>query len=42
VLFLYRLVAHYLQLRSDARKYRSAPPAQVMSRPRSWAGLLRQ
>jgi glycine betaine catabolism B len=41
VLFLYRLVAHYLQLRSDARKYRSAPPPQVASRPRSWAGSLR-
>jgi ferredoxin-NADP reductase/DMSO/TMAO reductase YedYZ heme-binding membrane subunit len=41
VLFLYRLVGHYLLLRSDARKYRSAPPPQVASRPKSWAGALR-
>src|SRR5271170_567044 len=26
VLFLYRLIAHYWRLRTDARKYKSAPP----------------
>ena len=41
VLFLYRLVAHYLQLRSDALKYRSAPPAAVPAVAKSWAGHLK-
>ena len=41
VLFLYRLIAHYLQLRSDAHKYRSAPPAAVPAVAKSWAGQLK-
>jgi ferredoxin-NADP reductase/DMSO/TMAO reductase YedYZ heme-binding membrane subunit len=41
LLFLYRLVAHYRQLRSDARKYRTAPPAVAPARSKSWAGKLR-
>jgi ferredoxin-NADP reductase/DMSO/TMAO reductase YedYZ heme-binding membrane subunit len=40
-LFLYRLIAHYLQLRADARKYRSAPPAPAPARSKPWAGQLR-
>ncbi len=41
VLFLYRLIAHYLQLRSDAHKYRSAPRAAVPPAAKSWAGQLK-
>jgi ferredoxin-NADP reductase/DMSO/TMAO reductase YedYZ heme-binding membrane subunit len=41
VLFLYRLVAHYLRLRSDARGYRSAPSASIPAKSRSWAGPLK-
>jgi glycine betaine catabolism B len=41
VLFLYRLIAHYLQLRSDAHKYRPAPPAAVPAVAKSWAGQLK-
>ena len=41
LLFLYRLVAHYRQLRSDARKYRNAPPAIAPARSKPWAGKLR-
>ncbi len=43
VLFLYRLLAHYLQLRSDARKYRSSPPASAAftAQPKVWAGPLK-
>ncbi|MGO9470760.1 MAG: ferric reductase-like transmembrane domain-containing protein [Isosphaeraceae bacterium] len=42
-LFLYRLLAHYLQLRSDARKYRSGPPASAgfTAKPKVWAGPLK-
>jgi glycine betaine catabolism B len=40
LLFLYRFIAHYLQLRADARKYRSAPPAAPL-RSKHWAGQLR-
>ncbi|WP_171474398.1 ferric reductase-like transmembrane domain-containing protein [Frigoriglobus tundricola] len=40
VLLGYRLVAHYLRLRADARKYRTAGPA-APSRPTFWAGKLR-
>ena len=35
LLFLYRLVAHYLQLRSDARKYRTRPRRPPLLRSRS-------
>ena len=41
VLFLYRLIAHYLQLRSDAHKYRSAPPATAPAVAKAWAGQLK-
>jgi glycine betaine catabolism B len=41
LLFLYRLIAHYLQLRTDARKYRSAPPAAAPLRSKPWSGQLR-
>jgi glycine betaine catabolism B len=41
ILFLYRLVAHYWRLRSDAQKYRSAPATALAARPRSWAGQLK-
>ena len=41
MLFLYRLVAHYLQLRSDARKYRSSPAASVAVKSRTWTGRLK-
>jgi glycine betaine catabolism B len=41
VLLLYRLVAHYLQLRAEVRKYRSALPPTVAARSKSWAGQLR-
>jgi ferredoxin-NADP reductase/DMSO/TMAO reductase YedYZ heme-binding membrane subunit len=43
VLFGYRLIAHYLQLRSDAYKYRTAAlvPARDASRNRQWSGPLR-
>ncbi|WP_165230544.1 ferric reductase-like transmembrane domain-containing protein [Aquisphaera insulae] len=41
VLFLYRLAAHYIRLRHDARTSRSAPTAQHASRPRPWAGPLK-
>jgi ferredoxin-NADP reductase/DMSO/TMAO reductase YedYZ heme-binding membrane subunit len=41
LLFLYRLVAHYWQLRTDARKFRSAAPVAAPTRSKSWAGQLR-
>ncbi|WP_422931807.1 ferric reductase-like transmembrane domain-containing protein [Singulisphaera sp. PoT] len=42
LLFLYRLVAHYRQLRSDARKYRDAsPPVAPLARSKPWEGSLR-
>jgi ferredoxin-NADP reductase/DMSO/TMAO reductase YedYZ heme-binding membrane subunit len=42
VLFLYRLAAHYWQLRTDAAKYRTAaPPAAVPERSKTWTGQLR-
>ena len=41
LLFLYRLIAHYLQLRTDARKYRSAAPVIAPARLKSWTGQLR-
>ena len=41
ILFLYRLIAHYLQLRSDAHKYRSAPPATAPAVAKAWAGQLK-
>jgi ferredoxin-NADP reductase/DMSO/TMAO reductase YedYZ heme-binding membrane subunit len=41
MLLLYRLGAHYTQLRADAWKYRFAPPAAPPARPKSWAGQLR-
>jgi glycine betaine catabolism B len=41
LLFLYRLVARYLQLRTDARKFRTAAPAAAPTRSKSWAGQLR-
>ncbi len=41
MLLLYRLAAHYWRLRTDARKYRSAPPAAPPARSKSWAGQLR-
>jgi glycine betaine catabolism B len=41
VLFLYRLIAHYLQLRSAAHKYTSAAPAAVPAVAKSWAGKLK-
>ncbi len=41
ILFFYRLAAHYLQIRSDARKYRSAPPFAVPRISKSWAGQLK-
>jgi glycine betaine catabolism B len=44
VLLGYRLVAHYLMLRSEARKYRMAPllPALAASqKPKPWTGSLR-
>lgn len=40
VLLLYRLVAHYWQLRTDARKFKSMLPA-APARAKSWAGQLR-
>ena len=40
VLFAYRLVAHYLQLRADSRKLR-AGPALAPPRPKFWTGRLR-
>ena len=39
VLFAYRLVAHYLQLRSDSYKYRTAAPAPAPAK--QWTGSLR-
>jgi len=41
LLFIYRLVAHYRQLQTDARKFRSAVPATAPARSKSWAGQLR-
>jgi ferredoxin-NADP reductase/DMSO/TMAO reductase YedYZ heme-binding membrane subunit len=42
LLFLYRLVAHYWQLRTDARKYRTATPAAaVPAQSKTWTGPLR-
>ncbi len=41
LLFLYRLVAHYWQLRTDAWKFRYAATAAAPVRPKSWAGQLR-
>jgi sulfoxide reductase heme-binding subunit YedZ len=40
VLFGYRLVAHYLQLRSDSHKYRTAAtmPAREVRKPGQWIG----
>jgi ferredoxin-NADP reductase/DMSO/TMAO reductase YedYZ heme-binding membrane subunit len=40
LLLLYRLVAHYRQLRTDAQRFRSAPPVAAAVRPRSWSGKL--
>jgi glycine betaine catabolism B len=40
-LFLYRLVAHYWQLRTDARKFRAAPRSAPPLRSKSWSGQLR-
>jgi ferredoxin-NADP reductase/DMSO/TMAO reductase YedYZ heme-binding membrane subunit len=41
MLFLYRLAAHYRQLRADARKYRSTPQSAAPLRSKPWAGKLR-
>jgi ferredoxin-NADP reductase/DMSO/TMAO reductase YedYZ heme-binding membrane subunit len=43
VLFGYRLIAHYFQLRSDAYKYRTAStiPAREVRKPSQWTGALR-
>ena len=44
ILLGYRLVAHYLRLRSALSKLRSAPapaPAPVAARPKAWSGQLR-
>jgi ferredoxin-NADP reductase/DMSO/TMAO reductase YedYZ heme-binding membrane subunit len=43
VLFLYRLIAHYLQLRSDSYKYRTAAtmPARDIPKLGQWTGSLR-
>jgi ferredoxin-NADP reductase/DMSO/TMAO reductase YedYZ heme-binding membrane subunit len=41
ILFMYRLAAHYRQLRADAWKLRHAPPAAAPTRSKSWAGQLR-
>jgi glycine betaine catabolism B len=41
VLLAYRLAAHYWQLRTDALKYRFAPPAAPPARSKTWAGQLR-
>ncbi len=41
VLFLYRLAAHYLQLRADSHRLRTAPPPTASVRPKAWAGRLR-
>jgi ferredoxin-NADP reductase len=42
VLFAYRLLAHYLQLRSESRKYRAAaPPARAAAKIGPWTGTLR-
>jgi ferredoxin-NADP reductase/DMSO/TMAO reductase YedYZ heme-binding membrane subunit len=43
VLFGYRLIAHYVQLRSDSYKYRTAAtrPAQEVRKPGQWTGPLR-
>jgi len=42
VLFLYRLSAHYWQLRTDARKYRTTPPPSALpAQSKTWTGTLR-
>jgi ferredoxin-NADP reductase len=43
VLFAYRLLAHYLQLRADSFKYRSTSPlvASTPSRAKQWTGVLK-
>ena len=43
VLFGYRLIAHYFQLRSDSYKYRTAAsmPARDVRKPGQWTGSLR-
>jgi ferredoxin-NADP reductase/DMSO/TMAO reductase YedYZ heme-binding membrane subunit len=43
VLFAYRLIAHYVQLRSDSYKYRTAAtvPARDAGKPGQWTGSLR-
>jgi ferredoxin-NADP reductase/DMSO/TMAO reductase YedYZ heme-binding membrane subunit len=40
-LLLFRVGAHYRQLRADAWKYRHAPPAPAPGRSKSWAGPMR-
>ena len=41
LLLLYRLIGHYRQLRSDARKYRTAPSTLTPARSKPWTGKLR-
>jgi len=41
LLLLFRLGAHYWQLRTDAWKYRVAPPAPASARSKTWTGQLR-
>ena len=41
VLFLYRIGAHYWQLRSDVRKYKSALAVSAPARSKTWTGQLR-
>jgi ferredoxin-NADP reductase/DMSO/TMAO reductase YedYZ heme-binding membrane subunit len=43
VLFAYRLIAHYLQLRSDSYKYRTAAAVPARDAPKTgqWSGSLR-
>jgi glycine betaine catabolism B len=40
MLFVYRLAAHYRQLRADARKYRFAAQSAAPARSKTWAGKL--
>jgi glycine betaine catabolism B len=41
VLFLFRLVMSLWRLRTDARKYRSAPPVAASTHAKPWTGQLR-
>ena len=41
VLLLYRAVAHYWELRTDARKHRFAPVVPPTAKPKAWSGQLR-